>query len=269
MAGGFRPACARKRPGIPRRVNPSNVSPTSRPAPASLRHAITFDQLLPFEVVIVGAPEELRAAEVDALRRFAELRGGTVVLLPDRRPSGAYLELLPGTATEQLLTEPRVLEPAGIPASEIVSVPLPAGVRSLASLNGAPVILSWPLGDGRVLFSGALDAWRYRADPRSRARAFWRDAIMTAALAAPPRSASRDRTGRRAVRSDDARDRRACDRPSSTAPAAGGGEGGSFAIEARVTDPRGRDDIVRLHPTMEPGVLEGLIATSRCRGFTP
>jgi hypothetical protein len=223
--------------------------------------AITFDQLLPFEVVIAGAPEELRAGEVDALRRFAELRGGTVVLLPDRRPSGAYLELLPGTATEQLLTEPRVLEPAGIPASEILSIPLSAGVRSLASLNGAPVIFSWPLGAGRLLFSGALDAWRYRADPRSRARAFWRDAIMTSALAAP--APVRVEIQPSVVRSGRTTRVIASVRPTElAAPAAAGGEGGSFAIEARVTDPRGRDDIVRLHPTMNSGVLEGLIATS-------
>ena len=102
--------------------------------------AVTLDQLLPFEVVIAGAPEELRAAEVDALRRFAELRGGTVVLLPDRRPSGAYTELLPGTAAEQLLAEPRLLEPAGIPASEIVSVPAGGGCP-------AARVAQWRAGD--------------------------------------------------------------------------------------------------------------------------
>jgi hypothetical protein len=222
--------------------------------------AVTLDQLLPFEVVIAGAPEELRAAEVDALRRFADLRGGTVVLLPDRRPSGAYTELLPGTAAEQLLAEPRLLEPAGIPASEIVSVPQAAGVRPLASLNGAPVIFSWPLGGGRLLFSGALDAWRYRADPRSRAREFWRDAIMTAALAAPPRV--RLEVEPAVVRSGRTVRVVARVRPTELTAAEGDREGVSFAIEAHVTDPRGRDDIVRLHPTMSNGTLEGSIATS-------
>jgi hypothetical protein len=38
--------------------------------------------------------------------------------------------------------------------------------------------------------------------------------------------------------------------------------GGSFAIEAHVTNPSGHDDIVRLHPTMERGTLEGSVATS-------
>ena len=219
---------------------------------------VTLDQLVPFDVVIAGAPEEFRAAEVDALRQFAEVRGGTVVLLPDRRPTGAYAGLLPGTTTEQLLTEPRMLEPAGIPASEIVSIPLTAGVRPLASLNGEPVVFSWPLGAGRVIFSGALDGWRYRGDPRSRAHEFWRDAIMTAALAAPPRV--RLETEPAVVQSGrTAGSWRGFGRPSSWPPKATRLVG-SFAIEAHVTNPRGHDDIVRLHPTMERGTLEG----SRC-----
>lgn len=222
--------------------------------------SITLDQLLPFEVVIAGAPEELRAAEVDALRQFAGLRGGTIVLVPDRRPTGAYAALLPDAVTEQLLTDPQMLEPAGIPASEIVSIPATAGVRPLASVNGAPVIFSWPLGAGRVLFSGALDAWRYRGDPRSRARGFWRDAIMTAALAAPPRVQLEmepavlrsGRTARIVARI----------RPTEIVAAQSRSQGGSFAIEAHVTDPSGRDRIVRLHPKMESGTLEGLVTTS-------
>jgi hypothetical protein len=216
--------------------------------------AVFLDQLLPFEVVIAGAPEELAPAEVAALREFAELRGGTVILLPDRRPTGAYAGLLPGAATEQLFTEPQVLEPAGIPASEIVSIAATPGVRSLASLNGAPVIFSWPLGAGRVLFSGALDAWRYRTDPRSRGREVWRDAIMTAALAAPPplqlalepAVVRPGKTARIVARI----------RPTEIVA------GRSFAIEARVIDPNGRDEIVRLHPTFEGGTLEGLVPTS-------
>ena len=221
---------------------------------------VTLDQLVPFDVVIAGAPEELRAAEVDALRQFAEVRGGTVVLLPDRRPTGAYTGLLPGTTTEQLLTEPRMLEPAGIPASEIVSIPITAGVRPLASLNGAPVVFSWPLGAGRVIFSGALDGWRYRGDPRSRAHEFWRDAIMTAALAAPPRV--RLETEPAVVRSGRTARIVARVRPTELVAAEGDTTGGSFAIEAHVTNPSGHDDIVRLHPTMERGTLEGSVATS-------
>jgi len=222
--------------------------------------SITLEQLLPFEVVIAGAPEEFRGAEVDALRRFAALRGGTVVLMPDRRPSGAYVELLPRATTEQLLTESQMLEPAGIPASEIVSITATPGVRALASLNSAPVIFSWPLGAGRVLFSGALDAWRYRGDPRSRTREFWRDAIMTAALAAPPRVQLEMKPA--VVRPGGSARIVARVRPTEIVSGQGENAGGSFTIEARVTGPSGRDDNVRLHPTIERGTLEGLVTTS-------
>jgi hypothetical protein len=222
--------------------------------------SITLEQLLPFEVVIAGAPEEFRGAEVDALRRFAALRGGTVVLMPDRRPSGAYVELLPRATTEQLLTESQMLEPAGIPASEIVSITATPGVRALASLNSAPVIFSWPLGAGRVLFSGALDAWRYRGDPRSRTREFWRDAIMTAALGAPPRVQLEMEPA--VVRPGGSARIVARVRPTEIVGGHGENAGGSFTIEAHVTGPSGRDDNVRLHPTIERGTLEGLVTTS-------
>jgi hypothetical protein len=46
--------------------------------------------------------------------------------------------------------------------------------------------VSWPLGAGRIVFSGALDAWRYRAmDDEGFAR-FWSGTIGSLALAAPP-----------------------------------------------------------------------------------
>ena len=219
--------------------------------------AVTFEQLLPFEVIVVGAPEELRAGEVDALRRFAELRGGTVLLLPDRRPSGAYVDILPGTATEQLLSEPRALEPAGLTASEIVTIPASPGVRTLAALNGLPVVVSWSAGAGRFLFSGALDAWRYRAEPRSRAVDFWRDTIMSAALAAPPPidveiqpAIVRPGTAARVI---------ARIRPTESG---GASDASSFVIEARVTDPQGHDTLVRLHPTPVTGTLEGSLSAA-------
>jgi hypothetical protein len=221
--------------------------------------AVAFEQLTPFDVVIVGTPEALRRNELEALRRFAEERGGTVVLLPDQRPSGPYAELLPSVTSEQLLAEPRMLEPAGIPASEIVSVRPMADIRSLATLNDAPVVFSWPVGDGRFLFSGALDAWRYRADQRSRTLDFWRDTLMAAALDSPPalrlevvpavvrpgglvRVTARVRKTEFVAAADDA--------------------SRTFTIEGHVTNPRGQQDLVRLHPTADVGTLEAEVPTA-------
>jgi hypothetical protein len=83
---------------------------------------------------------------------------------------------------------------------------------------------------------------------------------MTAAVAAPPpvqvemepAIVQSGRTARIVARV----------RPTEIVPAHGRSDSGSFAIEAQVVDPSGRDEIVRLHPKMESGTMEGLVATS-------
>ena len=50
--------------------------------------------LAPFDLALIGAPEELSASELSALDRFASVRGGTVVFVADRASSGGYLRLL-------------------------------------------------------------------------------------------------------------------------------------------------------------------------------
>lgn len=162
---------------------------------------ITAAALAPFDAVLVGAPEELEVHEIDALDAFARVRGGAVALAPDRFPSGAYLSLLPARRFEQALTEkPQVLtgdRPIGILASELAMVhDLAAGGVPLASVarpgRGASgtltaaraVIASWPLGAGRVLFSGALDAWRYRERDANAFARFWTGTVANLAAAA-------------------------------------------------------------------------------------
>ena len=157
--------------------------------------ALSFDRLARFDLAVFGAPEELRASEVDAIDRFASVRGGAVVFLPDRRPAGAYVSLLPVRSFEELvLDRPAALEPgapARLRASEF-ALPRSAapGAITIAELRQAagtrPVILAWPRGDGRIVFSGALDAWRYRGAEDTTFRSFWRSVIGAAALAAPP-----------------------------------------------------------------------------------
>jgi hypothetical protein len=156
--------------------------------------ALTASQLMPFDAVLVGAPEDLREGDVAALREFADVRGGAVVLLPDRKPSGPYSKLLAQavgaknaevTGTEQLLQQPRILAPAPLRASELVSMPRETLAEVHAAVDGVPVIVSWPLGDGRLIYSGALDAWRFRADPKAGFEPFWRALVGHAAAAAP------------------------------------------------------------------------------------
>jgi hypothetical protein len=156
---------------------------------------VTAERLTPFDVVLVGAPEEMRDADLRALREFATVRGGTVVLLPDRRPTGPYAPLVAsglalrstGELVEQLVDQPVLLQPASILAAEMLSVPPHQAVDTLVSHGDRAVIATWREGDGQIIFSGALDAWRYRGDSRSRFTQFWRETVARAAAAAPPR----------------------------------------------------------------------------------
>jgi hypothetical protein len=218
---------------------------------------IQASQLSRFDVVIAGAPEDLRREEVDALWQFADRRGGTVLLLPDRMPGGPYAERLPGKYAEHLLDEPRALDPSSVLASELLTMTtMPRGVRDIATLNGAAVIAAWPVGDGRVIFSGALDAWRYRADPKSRLAPFWRQELLTAALSAPP-----------PIQIDL---RPAIVRPGATAslrvrlrrtewtdPDSAKHEAALPPIAARISDASGKMETVRLWPEAEAGVFRG------------
>jgi hypothetical protein len=155
---------------------------------------ITADTLEPFDVVLAGAPEELSRTEVDALRLFARRRGGTLVFLPDRRPSGRYLELVPAQSFEERLSDTGVALHAGVRtelrASELAIPVQPSpGFQILAAANDGGsargVVVSWPLGAGRIVFSGALDAWRFRGASDDGFGRFWRSEVAAAALIAP------------------------------------------------------------------------------------
>jgi hypothetical protein len=52
--------------------------------------------------------------------------------------------------------------------------------------DSAPVIVSMPRGDGRLLLSGAMDAWRYRAADNAAFDRFWQSTIAGLALSVPP-----------------------------------------------------------------------------------
>jgi hypothetical protein len=222
---------------------------------------LTADALAAFDVVLVGAPEELRAAEVDALRSFARRRGGTVVLLPDRRPSGPYLELMPDRTFDEMLVDApldlkaengatfRASELA-IPRERASSMDVLATVAS--QKESKPVIVAWPSGIGTITFSGALDAWRYRATAGEGFARFWRAQLAEAALAAPPRvqvSLSPDiaRPGEEVIVRARLRPTEVIDAPGRTSVP---------AVRAMAIAPKVQEEI-RLWPTAEAGTFEG------------
>jgi hypothetical protein len=217
----------------------SRVSRGLTAATTETPQALTLASLQPFAVVVVGAPEALTQADVDALRQFARLRGGAVIFAPDQRPSGAYVDLLPARAfDERLQDEPGIVRltldaaaaSAAVAAPAAAAVPVAAaaaagsaaaqtvptlaaselavprdllpGAEVLARLGdshtGAPLVISSPLGDGEVLFLGALDAWRFRDALERRNASDPNRARDGAALAAAGRASSGPATGGRA-----------------------------------------------------------------------
>ncbi|MCA1585936.1 MAG: hypothetical protein LC791_14590 [Acidobacteria bacterium] len=132
-------------------------------------------------VAIVGAPEGLSPTDVDVLERFVRVRAGTLVLLPDRSLSGPVTRLAPRDLRERLEREAVSVGP--LRASELL-VPgaTPTLSRVLASMDdGTPIVVAVPAGEGRVIVSGALDAWRYRGENEAAFDAFWRSLVAEAA----------------------------------------------------------------------------------------
>lgn len=221
--------------------------------------ALTRGTLSPFEVALVGGPDNLTAPDLDALRWFVEARGGVVVFVPDQRPAGRYVDLSGVDAFESrvveaplALTEPGKNE-ASLSATELV-VPksLPTGASMLAAdPGGAPVVFAARRGAGAVIVSGALDAWRYRSDDRF-AR-FWRRVIAEQAATVPP---ALDVTADpMLVRPGDTTIITARIRGSEVA------EGDRIdvgRVSARAVDPQTKTDVpIRLWPSVEPGVFVG------------
>jgi hypothetical protein len=171
---------------------PSRGIEVTAGAPAA---TLTAESLRAYDAVVVGAPEELRPAEVDVLQAFMRIRGGALILVPDRRPSGPFLRLLPVAAFDEALVE-NPLEVKGIDGTlRATEVAIPRGgagdAETLAAVNvrGAahPIVFAAGIGQGQVIFSGALDAWRFRAASDDGFAAFWTARVAEAALAAPQR----------------------------------------------------------------------------------
>jgi len=134
-----------------------------------------------FDAIVIGAPDVLTRAEVEALNRYVTVRGGSVLLVADRKPAGPSLGLAPATSFDEVLLDAAVDLAPGLRASEL-SVPRQPreGWETIGRDGSRPVIMTAPRGRGRILFSGALDAWRFRE--RSR---YWQDLIAGLAARAP------------------------------------------------------------------------------------
>jgi hypothetical protein len=208
-------------------------------------------------VILVGGLDALSAADVGGLDRFLRSRGGAVVLLPDERVTrGAAADLVSG-GPERLLERPSTLamtraDPP-LQASELWLQEPPARqgeiVATTAGAGGAPVVVTMAHGAGRVLVSGAMDAWRFRAANDGAFDRFWQAAVAGLALAAPP-----------------ALDVEVL--PSPLRP----GEPGEVIVRARRADAAVRvrasvdDRPIRLWPDAERGVYRGAVTAPATAG---
>jgi hypothetical protein len=231
---------------------------TIRPGGLSMANPDAFD------VLAVGGLEALTQADLERVSRFAAIRGGTVVLLPDARiPDPVRMALDVPVFDEALVDRPLDVHSsaATLRASEFI-LPKTAdrSHRPLATVNHLgserAAVVSIPHGSGQVIISGLLDGWRFRAENNEAFERFWTGLIADAALQSPPPLA---------MQID----------PSVAAP------GQPIRIRATVREtewsrgsqgiavPRvtgsiisagGRAELVRLWPAAAPGVYEGSIA---------
>jgi hypothetical protein len=179
-------------------VTSRNVSTDAGRPPGALDDV---GALLPFDAIVVGAPEGLRERDVAGLEAYLRRRGGTVVLLLDQRAAGAYERLVgvsewaSASNSAGLLVSSSTLDSLALRASEIVwPRTLPPGARAMAGSRldarepaspRHPVVWEIPVGAGRVVVSGALDAWRFRDRDGAAFERFFGDALALSASASP------------------------------------------------------------------------------------
>ncbi len=221
---------------------------------------LSAEGLAPYEVLIVGAPEELTTREVAALSAFCETRGGAVIFLPDRQPSGPYAQLVSAAGFDEVLLEKPISlagDVSALRASELVVPREPGTAVAIASTPSTParmVISSQVRGRGRLVFSGALDAWRFRSTAGDAAPfdRFWTGIVANLAFSAPHRAAvsvspAIAAPGERLTLRVEVDPRLAT---------VGAGSRAS-TVEASLIESDGPRQFVRLWPGAAPGRLEG------------
>ena len=248
-------------------VTSRGVSNTAGAAPVSLRDEQVLDG---FETIVVGAPEQLTESDAAGLDAYMRRRGGRVVLLMDRRGAGT-VDRLTGVTNWRASRLPVAAQPDdadggnGLRAQEIawpVTTPAGASLHSVSigrDSSRRAVVWSISVGAGRLLVSGALDAWHYRDRATSGFDSFWTTMIAELSANAPPvvdvavsqRSLAPGETGHVRVTVRDAMLSNRAERAASVAA-------------LLVTE--GDSTMVRLWPEATPGAFSGTIVAPQRPG---
>jgi hypothetical protein len=147
-------------------------------------------------VVAVGGLDRVSDADTAWLDRFVRERGGALLVLPDARivPASAFSRRVRLEPDQEVLLDRAVSLTVASPlprltASELLtfaSVDDEADVLARTGAAQHAVVWSARRGAGRIVVSGAVDAWRFRADAASDFDRFWRAVVSGAALSVPP-----------------------------------------------------------------------------------
>ena len=179
-------------------VTSTNVSTDAGKPPGTLDDPSVVDL---YDAVVIGAPEALGERDVQGLESFLRRRGGSVVLLFDGNKGGKYERLAEFTPfINTTNSQPAVI--ADVSGDSLAMrttewmwpTRLPTGATVLAysdakNANASarrPVVYTSPAGAGRVIVSGALDAWKFRDNAQSGFEKFWQQTIGAAAASSPP-----------------------------------------------------------------------------------
>ena len=130
--------------------------------------------------VIVGSPDALTAEETGLLERFVRVRGGTLVMLPERPVAGPSTRLFPANGVEHLTGNAESVGP--LHATETLRwSDVPATATVIAKSGSSAIIISTPTGSGRIIVAGAMDAWRYRGLNQGGFDRFWTSLVAEGA----------------------------------------------------------------------------------------
>lgn len=224
-----------------------------------------------FDAIVVGAPEALTARDVDGLARWLRRRGGGALLLFDRDTAGPADRLL-GTSGWRTSREraplpvslPGLLPDSAALRATLVRRParLPVGAEPLGAGRTADVVWERPVGAGRLVVNGALDAWRWRDPSRSAFDEAWSALVADlAAGAAPPLAVELASPvlppGGETTVQVTLRDLALGGDVEGEAARAGRGGAASVAVAAALEGPAGAIVPVRLLPDGAPGTLRG------------
>ena len=234
---------------------------TGGAAPTSLRGA---EALAAYATIVVSAPEQLTEADVEGLNAFMRTHAGRVVLLMDR-VTPAPIDRLTGVSAWRAVQLPKAGELPQLPARSIAwPAAVPAGATIVVETfardsTRRAVVWSIPVGAGRLLVSGALDAWHYREPATSNFHQFWTN--TNAELSAGVPGAIDVAVTRRPVAPGESV------AITATVVATALSQNSDRSAEVSAALVKGTDStVVRLWPTAIPGRFAGSIAAPRDPG---